>query len=302
MPAMLVVSDLRASIRFYSEVVGLQLVDRTASAAAILQDLVHVEDDELRGAGGPGGMLIERGGAGPTRDELQRLDWSVMAGGDEGDIEAIQAATLRHADGTWLRLLQLGAAFDGRHRRQATAREKASSVEQRTSNTAGAMDSAAGAADLGAAAVMASGSAAQLALAAVVACEAVLEAATEAGTESEGSPLAMATINYAAAAQQAAALCAEASTAAELAALNASNAAALSTNYSAETSSWQATDAAGPSTPINGGAGVALCFFVSEPELDALVERLVELETLPWEESPRFRVVDENESEKILGS
>lgn len=295
MPAMLVVSDLRSSIEFYT-MVGLELMDRTASESALQRQHVH-EEGELRHEDDATGHLLERAGAGPTRNELQRLDWVVLTGPNEKDIGSMQAATLRHADGTWLRLLQLDSAYSARGRLQAAAREKASSAEQRTTNTAGAMDTAAGAADLGVAAVVASESAAQLAVAAVNACEAVLEAATEAGTESEGSPLAMATISYAAAAQQAAALCAEAATAAELAALNASNAATLSTNYSAETSSWQATETASPSTPNEGGAGVALCFFVSEPELDDLVGRLADHQPLPWEEPVRYSVIQNSGDE-----
>lgn len=303
MPAMLVVSDLWASIEFYCAVVGLELVDRTASAAALAEQQVQRESDLLSGAGALPGRAAARAaadkGAGPTRDELQHLDWDILNGGVSGDIEAMQAATLRHADGTWLRLLQIGAAFDARGQRQASDRQNASSAEQRTSNTAGALDASGSAAELGAVAVVASETAAQLAVAAVVACEAVLQAATEAAAESEGSPLAMVTINFAAAAQQAAALCAEASTAAEITALNASNAAAVSTNYSAETRSWQVADSGGGPSK-NGGADVALCFFVSEPELDALVERL---ETRPpWEVQTRFRVVDAVEDEDTLGA
>ena len=41
MPAMLVVSDLRLSIDFYTRVVGLELVDRTASAFALQQQQVE---------------------------------------------------------------------------------------------------------------------------------------------------------------------------------------------------------------------------------------------------------------------
>jgi catechol 2,3-dioxygenase-like lactoylglutathione lyase family enzyme len=302
MPAMLVVSDLRASIEFYTGVVGLELVDRTASASALQQQQVHDEDELCDGdtsIGEPSALLHERVGAGPTRSELQRLDWAVMTGASGVEVGSIQAATLRHADGTWLRLLQLGSAYNARGDHQASVREQASSAEQRTSNTAGAMDAAAGAADLGAAAVLASESAAQLALAAVSACEAVLEAATEASAESEGGPLAMVTINYAAAAQQAAALCAEAATAAELAALNASNAATMSTNYSAETRSWQATETTRPSTPSEGGAGIALCFFVSEPELDDLVSRLAELQNTPWEEAVPYSIVKGSGEEPV---
>ncbi len=300
MPAMLVVSDLRASIEFYTTVVGLELVDRTASASALQLQQVHDEDELSDGDTSTGtGLLHERMGAGPTRSELQRLDWAVMTGASSVEVGSIQAATLRHADGTWLRLLQLGSAYNARGDRQASVREQAGFAEQRTSNTAGAMDAAAGAADLGAAAVVASENAAQLALAAVSACEAVLEAANEASAESEGSPLAMVTINYAAAAQQAAALCAEAATAAELAALNASNAATVSTNYSAETRSWQATETARPSTPREGGAGIALCFFVSEPELDDLVNRLAELRDTPWEESVPYSVVKGSGEEPV---
>ena len=122
-------------------------------------------EEELRGDDGDATGLLERVGAGPTRSELQRLDWTIMTGRSGENIGSIQAATLRHADGTWLRLLQIGSAYDARRQRLASNRERASSAEQRTSNTAGAMDTAAGAADLGAAAVVASESAAQLAVA-----------------------------------------------------------------------------------------------------------------------------------------
>ena len=300
MPAMLVVSDLQGSIDFYTRILGLELMDRTASALALQQHQVH-DEDELRYDEDEATGLLEPG-AGPTRSELQRLDWAVMTGTSGAAIGSIQAATLRHADGTWLRLLQLGSAYNARGNRQASVQDRASSAEQRSSNTAGAMDTAAGAADLGAVAVVASETAAQLALAAVSACEAVLEAATEAGTESEGSPLALATISYAAAAQQAAALCAEAATAAEIASLNASNAATMSTNYSAETRSWQASESAGPSTPNERGAGIALCFFVSEPELDELMSRLAELQSFPWEEPVRHSTVKLGGNDEPLDS
>ena len=116
MPAMLVVSDLWASIDFYEAVIGLELVDRTASAAALAGELVF-DESELNSAAADGqsGLRVRSAdkGAGPTRDELQRLDWSVLNGGVGGEVEAMQAATLRHADGTWLRLLQIGAVPRG---------------------------------------------------------------------------------------------------------------------------------------------------------------------------------------------
>ena len=44
---MLVVSDLQGSIDFYTRILGLELMDRTASALALQQHQVH-DEDELR--------------------------------------------------------------------------------------------------------------------------------------------------------------------------------------------------------------------------------------------------------------
>ena len=116
MPAMLIVSDLAASLKFYTETLGMQLVDRLASAAALRQQEVEIAEND-RGAidemnlkrGIKRGLLVRNAGgsAGPTRDELQQLDWRIIGGG-ERDTVGLQSATLRHADGTWLRLLQVG--------------------------------------------------------------------------------------------------------------------------------------------------------------------------------------------------
>lgn len=278
MPAQIVVADLEASLDFYIDVLGLGLVARTAKDLA----------DELKQAEAE--AEAEREGKArrwqPTRGELLQLDRRIV-GGPEGS--ALQSATLRHSDGSWVRLLQLGSAYDARGARQASSQAMANSAERRSTNTGTALEAGAGAADLAVAAFAAAETARELALAAVVACEAVLETATEAGAESEGSPAAMATITFAHAAQQAAALSAEAATAAEVGALSASNAAAVSSVSSAETRTLQSL---GAEAALPGG--VALSFYVSEPELDQLVERLMELE-LPCE------VTEAEEEEEVLG-
>ena len=252
MPAQLVVGDLDAAEQFYTGLLGLAKVKQNRNS-------------------------------GPTKRRQRALDcefmqWSMPNTAkqlvDQPDTR-LSSIILQHADGTRLRLVQVGGAVNTRAVRQQSFSRTLDSANQRADSVGNSRVASTDSVNHGLVAVRMAEEAARLAALSVLAGEAVLTAAVEAAQVSMGEiPAVHMTVAYAEVAQTASALASQAAVSAELAAANSTNAASTATAFSTQTGGLESS--------VAGGATMCLSFSVSEPEFDAIVERLKRSKEQYW--------------------